>query len=471
MISSDEDSFSKCVIVKTSPNLACVIGNMTILIPYSDSKESISLERSELFCNTEVVSTLLHRVLMPAFKVVNCGLHCQGVLLHGPPGVGKTYAVKALKRHCQSWCQLTIEEINIPQLLSETNPLEVLQSIFRRVQESISNNLSYSPPSMDCPPPSTPLPQSPISSSSVSITPQQTFRHVNPGSAKSSIASPSSSSKLSFSSPLSNQPRIPHVGKNEIDDSIKFESTFILIDEIDALGGGQGAQSDLQRAIKSTIARWMDRHSSNLVFRASGGKNPRYCCCLVATSNRPADVDPLFLRGGRLELEVAVANAPSERAELLKTFFTSAISSPLSGDMIDSMAQITGGYVAADLFALVREMIPHLSLREDEIVAKDMDMSLKWKEAFSVASKVVPPSCLRGVSIQIPRSGFNDIIGHSEVKRQLRRLMSVFTPAWKTKTRLFKLKYPGGVLLHGPPGNSKTKLAMAAVSSCSKFVL
>lgn len=59
---------------------------------------------------------------------------------------------------------------------------------------------------------------------------------------------------------------------------------------------------------------------------------------------------------------------------------------------------------------------------------------------------------------------FNDVIGYDNVKKCLSRILSFSTPKMKKKINKFQLKHPGGALLHGPPGNSKTRLVMAAAS-------
>ena len=40
-------------------------------------------------------------------------------------------------------------------------------------------------------------------------------------------------------------------------------------------------------------------------------------CCVIATSNRPSDVDPCLRRGGRLEREIDVTGSKLDRYKLL----------------------------------------------------------------------------------------------------------------------------------------------------------
>jgi hypothetical protein len=55
----------------------------------------------------------------------------RGIMMVGSPGVGKTYAVKAVQKLCRSWCKVHIFEINIPALLSDSDPLRKIDEVFR----------------------------------------------------------------------------------------------------------------------------------------------------------------------------------------------------------------------------------------------------------------------------------------------------------------------------------------------------
>jgi transitional endoplasmic reticulum ATPase len=201
----------------------------------------------------------------------------------------------------------------------------------------------------------------------------------------------------------------------------------------------------------------------------------------LATSNRAEDIDLSFRRGGRLEQEIVVLTSPSDRRTLLQSLMSrSFLGTAVPGDnqliftqdvLNDAAAVIaerSGGYVAADLVALVREMLTRLSQpmpqRPDRRIATVGVAGDLLSTLFEQAARVVPPSCLRGVSIQLPNLSYNDVIGYEEVKRSLRRVLAFSSPDMMAKIRRFGLGAPGGVLLHGPPGNSKTRLVMAAAA-------
>lgn len=61
---------------------------------------------------------------------------------------------------------------------------------------------------------------------------------------------------------------------------------------------------------------------------------------------------------------------------------------------------------------------------------------------------------------------YDDVIGYEEAKKCLRRVLGSYgDPALAQRLKQFNIAVPGGVLLHGPPGNSKTVLVMAAANS------
>ena len=152
-------------------------------------------------------------------------------------------------------------------------------------------------------------------------------------------------------------------------------------------------------------------------------------------------------------------------------------------------AENTGGYVAADITSLLSKVNElynenqcnyenqiqlntenqsnELEIKsesqfnnENEIVWRDF-----WINLFQQARNFVSPSCLRGITTQISQTSFDDIIGCEEAKIILNRILLFYNPIKYKKYEKFHIKSIGGILLHGPPGNSKTKLILACASS------
>lgn len=207
---------------------------------------------------------------------------------------------------------------------------------------------------------------------------------------------------------------------------------------------------------------------------------PAYC--MVGTSNRSGDIDVAFRRGGRLEHEIAVQNTQEDRCHLLQRLLTDTFSadgvstedsqrtsalllSSLDVEVVaNKIAMQTGGYVAADLSALVAAIAKLISDAplSDASSASCIEFLM---QQFQLAAKSVTPSCLRGTTISLPNLTFDDVIGNDEVKRGLQRVMSFAKPEKQDIAARFGLTASaGGVLLHGPPGNSKTRLASAAAA-------
>jgi len=115
--------------------------------------------------------------------------------------------------------------------------------------------------------------------------------------------------------------------------------------------------------------------------------------------------------------------------------------------------------------------LPDLRLdKEDAIPSEILDKLYITKEDFYEALKVVRPSALREVLIEIPNIRWEDVGGLESVKQELKE--AVEWPLNHSESfRRMGVEPPKGVLLYGAPGTGKTLLAKAvAKESKSNFI-
>ncbi|RME53621.1 AAA family ATPase [Candidatus Woesearchaeota archaeon] len=184
-----------------------------------------------------------------------------------------------------------------------------------------------------------------------------------------------------------------------------------------------------------------------------------------------------------LELQVKRARSDEELSDLL---FAKSIDKQLK-DMINELlkenlllniARVTHGFVGADLSALAKESAMNVlrkvmsEFREDAPVSDEDLAKIRIEEAdFHDALKVVRPSAMREVLVEIPDVSWDDVGGMEAVKQELRE--SVEWPL-RHKDSFLRLgvRPPRGVLLYGPPGTGKTLLAKAVANETeSNFIL
>ncbi|AIF69377.1 ATPase AAA [Palaeococcus pacificus DY20341] len=148
--------------------------------------------------------------------------------------------------------------------------------------------------------------------------------------------------------------------------------------------------------------------------------------------------------------------------------------------LLEELAEKTHGFVGADLAALAREAAM-ASLRrlikdkkidfEAETIPKEVLEELKvTRKDFYEALKMVEPSALREVLLEVPNIRWEDIGGLEKVKEQLRE--AVEWPLKYPEAFLgLGITPPKGILLYGPPGTGKTLLAKAvATESEANFI-
>lgn len=229
------------------------------------------------------------------------------------------------------------------------------------------------------------------------------------------------------------------------------------------------------------LADWMDR-----LIQYNSSDISSFTVCMIATSNRSEDIDRMFRRGGRLEYELYALNTAKDRASLLLTYlqkhqtsiqdrFSSLLNHLTKEEMmsvISMVSESTGGYVAADISALIQQL-PKLYEEEEEKEELSIKNSYqRFINLFDRARDIIQPSCLRGITVKLSKITFNDIIGYNEVKKDLYRAFQFYIPSSSTTNNQrnssfssFLSQSLGGILLYGPPGNSKTRL----VNACSNI--
>jgi len=111
----------------------------------------------------------------------------------------------------------------------------------------------------------------------------------------------------------------------------------------------------------------------------------------------------------------------------------------------------------------LRRFLPKMDLEKETIPAEVLEELKVTREDFMNALKIVQPSALREVILEIPNVKWEDIGDLERVKQELREAVE-----WPLKyPDVFKrlgIKPPRGILLYGPPGTGKTLLAKAVAN-------
>ena len=139
---------------------------------------------------------------------------------------------------------------------------------------------------------------------------------------------------------------------------------------------------------------------------------------------------------------------------------------------LKELAEVTHGFVGADVASIAKEaamivlrrVLPDIKLREDEPLPKELlEKLVITQQDFKEALKVVRPSALREVLVEIPNVRWTDIGGLGNVKQEL-----IEAVEWPLKhPEAFKrlgVRPPKGILLFGAPGTGKTLLAKAVAN-------
>ncbi|NJE10798.1 CDC48 family AAA ATPase [Thermococcus sp. MAR1] len=295
---------------------------------------------------------------------------------------------------------------------------------------------------------------------------------------------------------------------------------IIFIDEIDAIAPKrEETHGEVEKRVVSQLLTLMD------------GLKSRGKVIVIGATNRPDAIDPALRRPGRFdrELEVGVPDKAG-RKEILQihtrgmpiepefrrgrvieileelerndAYRESAekalmkvknardeeipeilrgiderlydeVKARLIDGLLEELAEVTHGFVGADLAALAREAAMAALRRlikegkidfEAEHIPKEVLEELRvTRKDFYEALKMVEPSALREVLLEVPNVRWDDIGGLEEVKEELKE--AVEWPLKYPEAFLgLGITPPKGILLYGPPGTGKTLLAKAVAN-------
>ncbi len=246
----------------------------------------------------------------------------------------------------------------------------------------------------------------------------------------------------------------------------KNAPAILFIDELDAIAPKrEEVTGEVERRVVAQLCTMMD------------GLKARGKVIVIGATNRPHALDPAIRRPGRFDREIVIGVPDRDGRKEILQIHTRGM--PLAKDVdLDALANITHGFVGADLEALCKEaamsslrrILPEVKLEEKVIPPEVLEKLRVTKEDFDEGLKMVEPSAMREVLIEVPDVRWEDIGGLKEAKQELREAVE-----WPLKhPEAFKrmgIQPPRGILLYGPPGTGKTLLARAvATESEANFI-
>jgi len=249
--------------------------------------------------------------------------------------------------------------------------------------------------------------------------------------------------------------------RSVFEDAQAHAPAIIFIDEIDAIAPKReemGGERQVERRVVAQLLSLLD------------GLESRGQVVVIGATNIPNSLDPALRRPGRFDREISIPIPDKNgRFEVLQIHTRGM---PLAEDVsIGKLAEITHGFVGADLEALAREaamsvlrkILPKIDFKMADI---PYEVLLKVKitmDDFLEAMKEVEPSAIREFFIEVPNVRWEDIGGLEKIKEELKEAIE-----WPLKyADLFEKTAttpPKGILLYGAPGTGKTLLAKAAAT-------
>ncbi|MBI3078574.1 MAG: CDC48 family AAA ATPase [Deltaproteobacteria bacterium] len=235
--------------------------------------------------------------------------------------------------------------------------------------------------------------------------------------------------------------------------------SIIFLDEIDALAPKREAVvGEVEKRVVAQLLALLD------------GLRSRGQVIVIGATNLPNALDPALRRPGRFDREITIGIPDKRGRRAILEIHTRGM--PLADEVdLEELAEITHGYVGADLEALCREaamaalraLLPQIEFEVGSIPYETVMELRIGREHFLQALNEVEPSALREITVEVPDVRWQEVGGLEPVKQALQEALE-----WPLKySLLFQhagASPPKGILLYGSPGTGKTLLARAAAT-------
>jgi len=245
------------------------------------------------------------------------------------------------------------------------------------------------------------------------------------------------------------------------EDAQRHAPAIIFIDEIDSIAPKReemGGEKQVERRVVAQLLSLMD------------GLESRGQVIVIAATNIPNVIDPALRRPGRFDREISIPIP--DRNGRLEILHIHTRGMPLSEDVsVEKLADITHGFVGADLEALareaamsaLREILPKIDFEMADIPYETLLKLEVTMDNFLEAMKEIEPSAIREFFVEVPDVKWDDVGGLENIKEELKEAVE-----WPLKhSDIFKkanTNPPKGILLYGEPGTGKTLLAKAVTN-------
>ena len=248
----------------------------------------------------------------------------------------------------------------------------------------------------------------------------------------------------------------------EVFEEAKANTPAILfIDEIDAIAPKReemGGEKQVERRVVAQLLALMD------------GLESRGQVVVIGATNIPNVLDPALRRPGRFDREIVIGIPDRNARKGILEIHTRGM--PLARDVdVEKLAEITHGFVGADLeafcreaaMAALREIMPEIEFEKDYIPYEKIRKIEVGARHFEDAGKEVEPSALREVFSEIPNVKWDAVGGLEKVKQTLKEVIE-WPLKYMSTLEQVKFAMPKGILLYGAPGCGKTLLAKAVAT-------